>query len=152
MAAVKRQYIIAGIALIAMLYGLYDVLILPRPQKGKTGAGEKSPVELQTFIAQAASDIRSLKTDFGTYVVSCAERPCARNPFFAQARASRSEFSYTGYLEAGGRGLAIINQVEYQVGEELENRAGYFVKEITPSRVIIENRAAKIETAVPLHD
>lgn len=156
MAAAKRQNIILGIAILALIYGLYDVLVLPRPKKGEPQGGGKHSGELQSFIMQVASDIKSMQSDFGAYIANAAEKPWVRNPFFAPAKAPGSArhggFSYTGYLAAGGRGIAIVNQVEYQVGDELENRAGYFVKEITPARVVIENRPAKTEIAVPLHD
>jgi hypothetical protein len=156
MTATKRQNIILGVTILAVIYGLYDVMIVSRQKSGATGPGSMSPADVQTFISQVASDIRSAQTDFNAYVGSCAERPLVRNPFFVKERASgtqrRPDFSYTGYLEAAGRTLAIINHVEYQVGEQLENREGFFVKGITPSRIIIENRPAKTEIAVPLHE
>ncbi len=154
MAAAKRQNIIIGIAILAVLYGLYDVMFLSRSKSGVIKGGGKSSAELETFTTQVASDIRSVQTDVSAYVVTCAERPWVRNPFFAKARSSGSVggFTYSGYVEANGHGIAIINQAEYRAGEELENREGYFVKEITSSRVIIENRAAKTEITVPLHE
>ncbi len=154
MAAGKRQTIIIGMAMLAVLYGLYDFMAGSRPKNGAAGPGSTGSAALQTFITQAAADLKNAQTDFTIAVVSAAERPWDRNPFFAREKASgrKSEFTYSGYLESGGRGLAIINHIEYQVGEELESRQGYFVKEITPSRVVIENRPAKTEIAVPLHD
>ena len=156
MDATKRQNIILGIAILAAIYGLYSVMSPPPQKSGATGLGSMGPVDVQAFISQVASDIRSAQTDFNAYAGSCAERPWVRNPFIAKERASgglrRPEFSYTGYLEAAGRTLAIINHAEYQVGEQVENREGFFVKGITPSRIIIENRPAKTEITVPLHD
>jgi len=152
----KRQNIILIIAILALLYGLYDILIVSRQKSRETGLGSGSPADVQIFISQVASDIVSAKTDFNANVGSCAERPWVRNPFFAKekavGRSRHPEFTYTGYLESAGRLLAIINHAEYQVGEQLENREGFFVKEITPSRVIIENRPAKTEIVVPLHE
>jgi hypothetical protein len=156
MDASKRQNIILGIAILAVIYGLYNVMIVPRQKSGAPGLGSMGPADVQTFISQVATDIRSAQTDFNAYAGSSAERPWLRNPFFVKERASggprRPEFFYTGYLEAAGRTLAIINHAEYQVGEQLESREGFFLKEITPSRIIIENRPAKTDITVPLHD
>lgn len=156
MTAAKRQNIILGMAVLALLYGLYDVLIVSRQKNGAPGPGSMGPADVQTFLSQVATDIGSAKTDFNAYAGSCAERPWVRNPFFAKDGASgvprRPEFFYAGYLEAAGRTFAIINNAEYQVGEQLENREGFFVKEITPSRIIIENRPLKTEIAVPVHE
>jgi len=152
----KRQNIILGIAVLALLYALYDVAVVSRQKSGTTGLASMGPADVQVFISQVASDIRSAQTDFNAYVGSCAERPVGRNPFFVKERASggprRPEFFYTGYLETSGRTLAIINRVEYLAGEQLENREGFFLKEIAPSRIIIENRSAKTEIVVPLHE
>jgi len=153
--ATKRRNIIVGMAILAVIYGLYDLTVSSR-SKGGVRSGEKSAAELQAFVSQTAAESGgSAKNDFGAYVLNRAESPWARNPFFNEARASggaqRPVFSYTGYIQARTRGLAIINNAEYQTGEQLE-KEGYFLKEISPSRVIIENRPAKTEIAVPLHN
>ena len=156
MAVTKRQKIILGMASLAVLYGLYDAMIVSRQKSGAAGPGSVSAGDVQAFISQAASDIRNAQTDFNASVASCAGRPWVRNPFSMKERASgaqrRLDFSYTVYLESAGRTVAIIDRAEYQVGEQLENHEGFFVKEITPSQVIIENRPAKTEIAVPLHE
>jgi hypothetical protein len=156
MAAMTRQHIILGMAVLAVVYGLYDVMIVPRQKSGATGGGSMGSSDVQAFISQVASDVKSAQTDFNAYAGSSADRPWVRNPFFVKERASkggrRPEFFYTGYLEAAGRTVAVINRAEYQEGEQLENREGFFVKEITPSRIIIENRPAKTEITVPLHE
>jgi hypothetical protein len=156
MDAKKRQNIILGMALLAVLYGLYNMMLVPRQKSGAAAAASTGTTDVQTFISKVALEIRSVKTDFDAYAGSCAERPWVRDPFFAKERASggvrRPAFSYTGYFEMAGRTLAIINHSEYQVGDQLENREGFFVKGITPSGIIIENRPAKTEIAVPLHD
>jgi len=154
--ATKRRNIIVGIALLAVIYGLYD-LTRPRPPKGGAAqSGEKSSADLQAFVVQTAAESGvSVNSEFSAYVAARAESPWQRNPFFSSeggAGASQGPiFSYRGFIQTGERGLAIINNAEYQKGEQLE-KEGYFVKEISPSRIIIENRRAKTEISVPLHN
>lgn len=154
---IKRRNIIVVVAVLAVLYGLFGLATASRIKKGGP-AGAKAPAELQAFISQISADLGG--GGFDSYVVSRAERPLGRNPFFRKGtkvsgkvsgRTPDPAFSYKGYIEAGGRGLAVINNAEYKAGEQLEQE-GFFLKEISPSRVVIENRPAKTEFAVPLHE
>ena len=47
--------------------------------------------------------------------------------------------------------MAIINGVEYKVGEPLDVK-GYFLKNISAARVVIENRGTKATLNVPLQE
>jgi hypothetical protein len=54
------------------------------------------------------------------------------------AEARSNDFVYSGYLEVNQRRLAVINGMEYVVGEQLES-GGYIVKSIDPEKVILED-------------
>jgi hypothetical protein len=47
-----------------------------------------------------------------------------------------NQFVYSGYLKMGRRGIAIINGMEYEVGEAIEG-AGYTVEQIAASKVVL---------------
>jgi hypothetical protein len=149
----KRRNIIVGIAVLAVIYGLYD--ITTSSQKKNNAAHNSPPEELQTFIDRTTADMRgSERADFYAYVVGRAERPWSRN-LFAQKTSGGKQlpvFSYTGHMEAGGRAIAIVDGVEYQEGGQLEKNKRYFVKQIFPFKVIIGDRQAKTEFEVPLHE
>jgi hypothetical protein len=49
---------------------------------------------------------------------------------------TRTGFIYTGYLELGKTKLAVINGLEYSVGESLDPN-GLYVKSISPHHVVI---------------
>ncbi|MBU0986869.1 MAG: hypothetical protein KKH68_06405, partial [Proteobacteria bacterium] len=54
----------------------------------------------------------------------------------AEAVSQEVSFTYSGYMETGNQRLAIINGMEYTVGEELEP-GGYTVNSISANQVVI---------------
>jgi len=47
--------------------------------------------------------------------------------------------------------MAIINGLEYRIGEQLEME-GYFLRQITPSKVIIFNKNTGDREEIPLQE
>ena len=60
-------------------------------------------------------------------------------------------YRYTGYLQMGSRTMAIINGLEYQLGDELQS-GGRIVKEIDPLKVVIGPRADDRNMILPLEE
>ncbi|MFO8032546.1 MAG: hypothetical protein R6U22_08385 [Desulfohalobiaceae bacterium] len=58
------------------------------------------------------------------------------------------EFNYTGYLEMGQTRMAVINGLEYQVGEKLEQE-NYVLVNIQPKRVTLKDQESRAEITVP---
>jgi hypothetical protein len=54
---------------------------------------------------------------------------------------------YTGFLRMGDKRLAIINGMEYEVGEILEP-GGFTIRSISPSRVVIAPPGRKKKTLI----
>jgi hypothetical protein len=48
--------------------------------------------------------------------------------------------------------VAVINNTEYVAGEPLVDKEGFFVKKISSSSVVIENRREKTEFEIPLSE
>ena len=46
------------------------------------------------------------------------------------------KLSYTGFLQVEDSLLAVVNGMEYETGEQL-NQAGYYIKSISPAKVVI---------------
>jgi hypothetical protein len=61
----------------------------------------------------------------------------------------RISFTYSGYIEMGGKRLAIINDVEYETNDELELN-GYIVEKIEPLKVIISDIERQRKIIVPI--
>ena len=91
---------------------------------------------------------KSMKSERDAQIISLAVKPWSNDPFLkmplsAQNPGSgkapeRPNFIYSGFVVAGDKKMALINGVEYMVGEQLET-GGYFVSEITPDYVMIED-------------
>ena len=52
---------------------------------------------------------------------------------------------------SGLKQIAIINGLEYRVGEQLEME-GYVLKRVTPSKVLIVNKNTGSEVEIPIQD
>lgn len=59
-------------------------------------------------------------------------------PLAVQAKVASTAPRYTGYVELGSGRLAVVDGIEYQVGDRLEG-GGYRVTAITPERVALES-------------
>jgi len=163
----KREKIIVLTAILAILYGAY-ILLLPSPsKKSETGTvshsvsqGIKtiSKSKLVTEISDVLRDDESARTE--AYIADRAEEEWTNDPFSASNRfnSEKTEESagniekdnliYSGYLEVGGRKIAIINGMDYQAGDELET-SGYKVKRINPSSVIIMDKTSGVKITIP---
>lgn len=164
----KREMIILGVAAIAILYAAFEYLT-PKKQIAGVDTGQKA-AELKTFVTDLTASLgKDSSKNLGTLIFSRAERAWAQDPFldakayksWTQAKviaakvpataavAPKIEFVYTGYLEVGQKRMAIVNGMEYSEGDGLDIK-GYFLKSVSPSNVVIENRGTGASLNVPL--
>lgn len=163
----KREKIIILTAVLAVLYGAY-ILLLPSPsKKSKTGTVTHSVSQgiktvsknrLVREISDVLRDDESARTE--SYIADRAGEEWTNDPFSASnifnsertegtaENTGKDHLVYSGYLEVGGRKTAIINGMDYQVGDELET-SGYKVKRINPSSVIIINKTSGEKITIP---
>ena len=162
----KRQIIILSIMAIAILYGIYE-LFIAGPVKIKNVDPGKRSEELDTFLGNiSAGAKKDSPSPADLYIIARAEAAWLHNPFYEResykvwlaSRGSASgeakqviKFNYHGYLVVGKGKMAIINNVEYKTGEQLEIE-GYFLKNISPQRIVIEKRADRTRFDVPLQE
>ncbi len=164
MDAKKRQGIILSVMALVVIYGFYSLIIASRVKPAPNS--NMKAAELQSFITQTSATIGSeMPSAYDIYVASRAGSAWENNPFYRKGptedfRRSRSKdnpsmqslFVYSGYIETGTRKVAVINDTEYMTGDPLVDKKGFFVKKITPSSVLIENRNEKTEFKVPLSE
>ncbi len=150
---------------IVIVYGLYNLVIASKLKLAAPNATMRAS-ELQSFVTQTTATIGSdMPSVFDIYVASRAGSTWERNPFYRKGGAednSRSRpkekaplqslFVYSGYIETGTRKVAVINDTEYVAGDPLVDMKGLFVKRISPSSVLIENRKDKTEFEVPINE
>jgi hypothetical protein len=157
----KRQIIILSVAVLLVLFAVYELLIArPSAKKAKT---EVASVEKASFADTLRKDILTNKgTAVDTYVAQRAEMEWNKNPFweansyreFAGRDASSGggeKITYSGYVDAGNKKMAIINGWEYEAGDALEIE-GYLLKKVTPTRVLIINRTTGGESYIQIQE
>ncbi|HXW69774.1 MAG TPA: hypothetical protein VEJ88_09240 [Dissulfurispiraceae bacterium] len=156
--AKKRQGIIVGIMALVILYGLYTVIASKARLTSPNAANRAT--ELQSFVTQTTATVGSeMPSAYDMYVASRAGSPWGNNPFYRKGEnigsrdlgSMRSLFIYAGYIETGGRRVAVINDADYMAGEPLE-KEGFYLKKISPSSVLIENRRDKTMFEIPISE
>jgi hypothetical protein len=154
----KREKIIVFIMILTILYGVYEFFIAPSFKRPKsisvsTNVNRVDANKLMEGVAKVLKDGDSAIVD--AYIVARAEEEWVNDPFYTKNVSSghtgEVKLVYIGYLEIGKRKIAIINGVDYQIGDELE-MAGYRVKSISPSMVIVVNKEGEEKITIPLSE
>lgn len=155
----KREKIIVFVMILAILYGVYAFFIAPSSKRPKsisvsTDVKRVDTNKLMVDVSKVLKDDDSAIVD--TYIVARAEEEWTNDPFYTENVSSGQhtgevKLVYIGYLEIGKRKIAIINGVDYQIGDELE-MAGYRVKSISPSIVIVVNKEGQGKITIPLSE
>ena len=147
----KREKIIVGLMVAVLLYGVFDFFISSLP-KESTSAAEAKLAEARDLAARIADSLQKEGlTSAEKFILERAAEEWTQDPFLgkqlvamsAPPKAGETEiarFAYTGFVEAGNKRLAIINGMEYQVGEELEP-GGHVLRSISHNSVVLENAA-----------
>jgi hypothetical protein len=167
----KREKIIVGIMCLAILYGAYDLFVYRNKPRFSAPVQTVNPIaELKNFVAEVTQKLVSEKVSSEyNYMISKAGANWTKDPFILSleplkkrqtteqvpqqqvAQPSRSGFIYTGYLELGQTKVAVINGMEYVVGESLDSN-GLYVKSISPHHVVI-GKVSGLETIqLPLRE
>ena len=162
----KREKIIIIAMIVAILYGVYSIFLTSPPETPE----ENDAMGLETlnnFVVGAAQELfseKSITTD--AHILNQAQAAWNKNPFYVSEnslsakRAAKSidqdpskkvRLVYTGYIEVAENRLAIINDLEYATGEPL-NQPGYYVKLITPKRVVLGVEGAIENIILPLEE
>lgn len=157
----KREKIILGFMLGALLYGGYSLWRIPSSDDGGM-ITEKELASAKGLSLKLAEELRKESlTDIERYMLEQARAEWVGDPFLGQnlpmsAGTGKREperpianLAYTGYVEVSSKKkLAIINGMEYQVGEQLES-GGYAVHSIEPDKIVLEDLNTQARIVVP---
>ena len=160
----NREKIIVGLMVVAVVYGVYTVFF-SKPREVSISNGAKELEALNSFVAKVAEKSKTSLSKEQTYVLEKAQSEWKRDPFVqVQPKLTREEIAekqplvlnskvvYTGFLEMGNKRLAIINGMEYEVGDLLEP-AGLVVRKIDPTHVVVAASNQKNKTLIiPMED
>jgi hypothetical protein len=147
----KRQILILGVMLLAVLYGAYEFF----------SSGRKGQTVVDT--AKKAAD---------AYMIKRAEAEWLRDPFYepkdkreeaiekaavqaqqveAEVAALKSRLHYTGYLDTRSKKIAIVNGNEYVTGDTLDVE-GYALNGIYPTKIVIYNKVTRLTIDIPFQE
>ena len=160
--------IILGVMGVVILFGTYE-LFFAKSKKPVTIDAGKNITELNTFISEMTLAIgKDTPSPVDAYMIKRAEAGWARDPFYERktykdwavtkepaqaggASTQKTQFNYTGYVALDNKQIAIINGIEYGVGDALDAE-GYILKEIHPAKVTIFNKESRRFFDIPLQD
>jgi hypothetical protein len=151
----RREKIIVGVMVAVVIYGAYALFVEPRLSAKGKDATEGPDVALEQFVEQISTMFSTAGgSEKDRYVLAAAEREWQRDPFVpedspltdkpsvpdtgTEIAGIQQQFSYTGYVSMGERGLAIIGGQEYEPGDRIES-TGHVIGQITPTRVVLRS-------------
>jgi len=151
----RREAIIVIIALIIGGYAAADYFILSKKQGSSPQEQLQSKItKIEAVAAQAMGEMVAVNKVANNahlpYILASLEGPWQTDPFIQydpQADKGTSdldealpELVYSGFIRAGKRVLAVVNGMEYMVGETLKE-VGFKLKSITASKVVLLTQA-----------
>lgn len=153
----KREKIILGLTvLVAISAGWLFLFSNPGTDPLGLKADDNNTSALITEVAQSLGAYNLTATE--QIILEKAEIPWPTQSFLTDGGgaadvlesagltidvADPTEFSFTGYIEIGKRRLAIINDEEYETGEQL-TESPYRVFGISPEQVLLEDSSNRL--------
>jgi hypothetical protein len=167
----KRQILILGVMLVAVLYGAYEFFSTGRKSPAVVDTAKKAD-DLNAFIGDITLTMtKDTPSPVDAYAIKRAESGWLRDPFYerksyrqltaadelplsavaAAASAEKRKFNYTGYVDTGRKKIAILNGNEYVPGDALD-MDGYVVNGIYPDRIMIYHKETRRMLEIPLQE
>ncbi len=145
----RREKILVGLMLVAVVYGVYTFFLASPPSENKPGNGQAQK-SLKHFVLQIAEKTDSSLPGAQAYILGKAQEKWQPDPLAHITPEKRGEsdrrqerlkvkLAYTGFLQMGDKRLAIINGTEYETGDLLE-AGGYIVRGIFPDHITLAPR------------
>ncbi len=157
----NREKAIVGLMVLAVVYGVYIVFFAGSKEDAAfESKGDREIEALHSFITKVAEKTkRSLPTE-QMYVLQKAQSEWKQDPLIQinpkmtrEKKTQRQPLKldrkivYTGFLQMGAKRLAIINGLEYEIGDRLEPD-GLIVRNIDPNYVVVGSPVHKNKKVV----
>jgi hypothetical protein len=152
----NRERIILAVTAMAMIVGTV-YFIIDRGSKVTTGAARSDLKALQDFASLTDEKMnKAAPTETQAYILGQASVEWESDPFLenkltvakpeaAKAGEIPTSLAYTGFVIAGQAKLAVINGMEYQVGEVVLG-SGLVVQAIDPQSVTVQRLEGRGES------
>ena len=134
----------------SVIYGIYTLFFAaPREEVAFKTGGAKEFEALNKFVGKVAEKTNSSLSKEKSYILRKAQSDWKQDPLInllpktdkeekkqAQPLKLNSKISYTGFIQMGDTRLAIINGLEYEIGDRLEPD-GLVIRSIQPNHVVM---------------
>lgn len=159
----KREIIILIIAGLFVLYAVYEYLIAGYLPAKKPLQPDSETVKIESLIAGLTGDLAKNKlSEYEHSVIKKTGEDWRKSPFLSRelyrawlAKDGKAVASfkiiYSGYVDTGRKKMAVLNDVEYRIGEELREE-GLVLKNITPNKVFIFDKRAGSSFEIPIQE
>ncbi len=167
----KREKFIIVLAILAILGYAGSFLFSGDSEKPAKGQKQEASVskgdrleEIKQSIADTKKEVDEAKpSDLSVYVVANSGRAFPADPFYFRTEAVEMspeesiseervgpsiELTYTGFIEIGTTRMAIVNDLEYEVGDDVAG-TGFLLRSVRPDWVEIESREGKYFLRIP---
>ncbi len=157
----KREKIIVGVMCLTIVYGAYELLGTRGIKKSTPSAApQTNPAdETRKFATEMTQKLVAERVGSeAQHAVNQASSPWTKDPFLQSAALIESKpseqptgpkqvaaakepapaFTFTGFLQIGDTRLAIINGLEYAVGDMI-GTSGNYLESISPDGVVISS-------------
>ncbi len=154
----KREKIIVILAAVIGIYGLMDYFIFSKtPQSTAQEILAQEKLDIDTFAQTASASLTAIRTitqekDM-SYLLARLESEWKKDPFIRldsdmiaepeeKQASALPELVYSGFVKIGNKLMAVINGMEYMMGETLRD-ISFKIKKITPGKVVLMTEANK---------
>ncbi len=156
----KREHNLVIIMICAAVIGLgtYIVPVLFPSESAQPQSKELTDIENQTKIIVTQLNKLQLSPQ-EIRILDGANTPWTRDPFFTTEMSTSAKsnneliknFLYSGFLETSNGNFAIINGMDYGVGDRIED-GDFEITEITANYVTLQTQNGSIVLQVPYDD
>jgi len=161
----QREKAILLIAAAAVAYAVYALFLTGPPETGSKSR-ERELEAARTFVLDTSKILAvDEEASRNAYIIGQASMDWDKEPFLVselsveEGSSSEAEqdqtltlpFTYTGYISAGNKKLAVINGMEYEIGDALDP-GGYTIVSISPVQTIIETEVDQMPIMLPMED
>ncbi len=145
----KRELIIVALAAIALIYGAVDYVMRSSVRSSASGGGAATTEAAFSLVQEELSAVGATRQQATALEILAALSAAWPQDVFAAVEVADEEqvqdeeappeeavtLTYSGYMNMGERILAVINGIEYRIGDMVE---GFMLKEIDPMEIIME--------------
>ena len=158
-----REKILVGLMIVAVVMGGL-ILMSEGPNGPSSGEAGKAPQPLTQMLTRLTAQFdKGISLESSRYTLAMAQSPWQETLFLDDARLAAAAgrprdadealpanvaMVYSGYIETPGRRVAIINGIEYLIGDQLD-QSSYTLRQITPQQVVISTPQQRM-LAIPL--